>query len=55
MIERFQEGKEYLPILSFPLKPAATGLNLTGANHVFHLTAGGTRLLKIRQLIGHSV
>jgi SNF2 family DNA or RNA helicase len=36
MIERFQEGKEYLPIFVLSLKAGGTGLNLTGANHVFH-------------------
>ncbi|HNW37914.1 MAG TPA: DEAD/DEAH box helicase, partial [Methanosarcina vacuolata] len=36
MLERFQEGKEYLPIFVLSLKAGGTGLNLTGANHVFH-------------------
>lgn len=36
MIERFQEEKEYLPIFVLSLKAGGTGLNLTGANHVFH-------------------
>ena len=36
MLERFQEGKEYLPIFILSLKAGGTGLNLTGANHVFH-------------------
>jgi len=36
MIERFQEGKEHLPIFVLSLKAGGTGLNLTGANHVFH-------------------
>ena len=36
MVERFQEGKEYLPIFILSLKAGGTGLNLTGANHVFH-------------------
>ena len=36
MIERFQDEKEYLPIFILSLKAGGTGLNLTGANHVFH-------------------
>jgi SNF2 family DNA or RNA helicase len=36
ILERFQEGKEYLPIFVLSLKAGGTGLNLTGANHVFH-------------------
>jgi SNF2 family DNA or RNA helicase len=36
MIERFLEEKEYLPIFVLSLKAGGTGLNLTGANHVFH-------------------
>ncbi|WP_440946246.1 DEAD/DEAH box helicase [Methanosarcina sp. T3] len=36
MLERFQKGKEYLPIFVLSLKAGGTGLNLTGANHVFH-------------------
>ncbi|WP_410508390.1 DEAD/DEAH box helicase [Methanosarcina hadiensis] len=36
MLERFQEGKEYLPIFVLSLKAGGTGLNLTRANHVFH-------------------
>ncbi len=36
MIERFQEGQEHLPIFVLSLKAGGTGLNLTGANHVFH-------------------
>lgn len=36
MLELFQEGKEYLPIFVLSLKAGGTGLNLTGANHVFH-------------------
>lgn len=36
MIERFQNEKEYLPIFVLSLKAGGTGLNLTGANHVFH-------------------
>ncbi|MFA7216089.1 MAG: DEAD/DEAH box helicase, partial [Bacillota bacterium] len=36
MIERFQAGEEFLPIFVLSLKAGGTGLNLTGANHVFH-------------------
>jgi SNF2 family DNA or RNA helicase len=36
MVERFQAGEEDLPIFILSLKAGGTGLNLTGANHVFH-------------------
>lgn len=36
MIERFQAEEEFLPIFVLSLKAGGTGLNLTGANHVFH-------------------
>jgi len=36
MVERFQSGKEHLPLLILSLKAGGLGLNLTAANHVFH-------------------
>jgi SNF2 family DNA or RNA helicase len=36
IVERFQTGSEQLPIFLLSLKAGGTGLNLTGANHVFH-------------------
>ena len=36
MVDRFQSGAAHLPIFLLSLKAGGTGLNLTGANHVFH-------------------
>lgn len=36
MVERFQSGKEDLPLMILSLKAGGLGLNLTAANHVFH-------------------
>jgi SNF2 family DNA or RNA helicase len=36
MVERFQAGDSGLPLFILSLKAGGTGLNLTGANHVFH-------------------
>jgi SNF2 family DNA or RNA helicase len=36
MVERFQNGPNAPPIFLLSLKAGGTGLNLTGANHVFH-------------------
>lgn len=47
MLERFQEGKEYLPIFVLSLKAGGTGLTLQRPTTFFTLTVGGTRLLKI--------
>jgi SNF2 family DNA or RNA helicase len=35
-VERFQQGDGRLPLFILSLKAGGTGLNLTGANHVFH-------------------
>jgi len=37
MIDRFQNDPEGPPILILSLKAGGTGLNLTRANHVFHI------------------
>ena len=36
MVQRFQEDARAAPIFVLSLKAGGTGLNLTGANHVFH-------------------
>ncbi|MGI9591922.1 MAG: DEAD/DEAH box helicase, partial [Myxococcota bacterium] len=36
MVERFQSGSDAPPVFVLSLKAGGTGLNLTGANHVFH-------------------
>lgn len=36
MVERFQSGKEPLPVMILSLKAGGLGLNLTAASHVFH-------------------
>jgi len=36
MLERFQADGSHLPLFILSLKAGGTGLNLTGANHVFH-------------------
>ena len=36
LVERFQSGDEDAPVFVLSLKAGGTGLNLTGANHVFH-------------------
>ena len=36
MVERFQADDSRLPLFILSLKAGGTGLNLTGANHVFH-------------------
>ena len=36
MVERFQDGDAAPPVFLLSLKAGGTGLNLTGANHVFH-------------------
>ena len=36
MVARFQQGRDGPPIFILSLKAGGTGLNLTGANHVFH-------------------
>ena len=36
MVERFQETAAACPVFILSLKAGGTGLNLTGANHVFH-------------------
>ena len=36
MVERFESGADGPPIFILSLKAGGTGLNLTGANHVFH-------------------
>ncbi|MFZ5449341.1 MAG: DEAD/DEAH box helicase [Thermodesulfobacteriota bacterium] len=36
MVERFQANGSRLPLFILSLKAGGTGLNLTGANHVFH-------------------
>jgi SNF2 family DNA or RNA helicase len=36
LVERFQSGDEDAPIFVLSLKAGGTGLNLTGASHVFH-------------------
>jgi SNF2 family DNA or RNA helicase len=35
-VDRFQSEGDRLPIFLLSLKAGGTGLNLTGANHVFH-------------------
>ena len=36
LVERFQADGSHLPLFILSLKAGGTGLNLTGANHVFH-------------------
>jgi SNF2 family DNA or RNA helicase len=36
LVERFQSGDAEAPVFVLSLKAGGTGLNLTGANHVFH-------------------
>lgn len=36
MVQEFQEGKDRYPAFVLSLRAGGTGINLTGANHVFH-------------------
>ena len=36
IVEKFQEGHEYVPFMVLSIKAGGVGLNLTSANHVIH-------------------